>query len=403
MAFQALCLHWNSIGSPDICSKFVMQKRLTFTMTFAIRTVIALRCLRFGTNKQVYQSMSERTSVDSGPKSLADEESLRLMDTSGLLENEKIRTRINLINEEIKRCLLDEDGEPPILYETTRHLILAGGKRLRSLLLVLCAEAVGGSVVDALPFAVATEFVQTASLIHDDVVDEDNIRRGVETTHKKYGRKMAIIAGDLLVALAIKLIGERSTPELLTYVAAGGIRMCEGEAADLLLSQDKIQSYTTDAALEIIRMKTVSFMTAAAKVGAMLGKADKNQIEALIKYSENLGYSFQIRDDILDIVATQNGTGKTVLSDLRGSRSNYVLAHAVERCSSKQKEEFVRKLNDGDLEYALQRISESRSVEESIEVSRKFMLEAKEAIRGYEFANEELLLLLANFAMKRLF
>ncbi len=119
--------------------------------------------------------MSERPSIRTGPESPSDGDTLRLMDTSGLLENEKIRTRINLINEEIKRCLLDEDGEPALLYETTRHLILAGGKRLRSLLLTLCCEAVGGTVVDALPFAVATEFVQTASLIHDDVVDDDSM------------------------------------------------------------------------------------------------------------------------------------------------------------------------------------------------------------------------------------
>ncbi|MFX1606397.1 MAG: polyprenyl synthetase family protein, partial [Promethearchaeota archaeon] len=314
---------------------------------------------------------------------------------------EKIRTRINLINEEIKRCLLDEDGEPALLYETTRHLILAGGKRLRSLLLILCCEAVGGTVVNALPFAVATEFVQTASLIHDDVVDEDKVRRGVETTHKKYGRKMAIIAGDLLVALAIKLIGERSTPELLTYVAAGGIRMCEGEAADLLLSKNKVQSYTTDAALDIIRMKTVSFMTSAAKVGAMLGNANENQLEALIKYSEMLGYSFQIRDDILDIVATQNGTGKTVQSDLHGSHSNYVLAHAIENSSPKQKEEFVQKLNGGEIEFALERISECKSVEYSTAIAEEYMLKAKAAIRGFDFVNEELLLLLADFALNR--
>ncbi|OLS19675.1 MAG: Short chain isoprenyl diphosphate synthase, partial [Candidatus Thorarchaeota archaeon AB_25] len=297
---------------------------------------------------------------------------------------------------------LDEDGEPALLYETTRHLILAGGKRLRSLLLTLCCEAVGGTVVDALPFAVATEFVQTASLIHDDVIDEDSLRRGVETTHNKYGRKMAIIAGDLLVALAIKLIGERSTPELLTYVAAGGIRMCEGEAADLLMSKNKVQSYTTNAALDIIRMKTVSFMTSAAKVGAMLGNANENQLEALIKYSERLGYSFQIRDDILDIVATQNGTGKTVLSDLRGSRSNYVLAHAIENSTPKQKEEFVQILNEGDVDFALERISECKSIEHSTAIAKEFMLQAKAAIRGFDFVNEELLLLLADFAMKRL-
>ena len=346
--------------------------------------------------------MSERPSIRTGSEPIVEGETTRLMDTTSLLQNEKIRTRINLINEEIKRCLLDEDGEPALLYETTRHLILAGGKRLRSLLLTLCCEAVGGTVVDALPFAVATEFVQTASLIHDDVIDEDSLRRGVETTHNKYGRKMAIIAGDLLVALAIKLIGERSTPELLTYVAAGGIRMCEGEAADLLMSKNKVQSYTTNAALDIIRMKTVSFMTSAAKVGAMLGNANENQLEALIKYSERLGYSFQIRDDILDIVATQNGTGKTVLSDLRGSRSNYVLAHAIENSTPKQKEEFVQILNEGDVDFALERISECKSIEHSTAIAKEFMLQAKAAIRGFDFVNEELLLLLADFAMKRL-
>ncbi len=346
--------------------------------------------------------MSERPSVQTDPDSRTEDTS-KLLDTTGLFENEKIRTRINLINEEIKRCLLDEDGEPALLYETTRHLILAGGKRLRSLLLTLCCEAVGGTVVDALPFAVATEFVQTASLIHDDVVDEDNLRRGVETTHKKYGRKMAIIAGDLLVALAIKLIGERSKPELLTYVATGGIKMCEGEASDLLMSQNKIQSYTTEAALDIIRMKTVSFMTSAAKVGAMLGNANPTQFDSLIKYSEMLGFSFQIRDDILDIVATQNGTGKTVLSDLRGSRSNYVLAHAIENCSSKQKDEFVKKLDEGDTEFVLEQINQHKSVEHSTEIAKIYMEAAKDAIRGFEFANEELLILLADFAMKRLY
>jgi geranylgeranyl pyrophosphate synthase len=346
--------------------------------------------------------MSEQPSIRTGSEPIEEGETTRLMDTTGLLQNEKIRTRINLINEEIKRCLLDEDGEPALLYETTRHLILAGGKRLRSLLLTLCCEAVGGTVVDALPFAVATEFVQTASLIHDDVIDEDSLRRGVETTHNKYGRKMAIIAGDLLVALAIKLIGERSTPELLTYVAAGGIRMCEGEAADLLMSKNKVQSYTTNAALDIIRMKTVSFMTSAAKVGAMLGNASENQLEALIKYSEMLGFSFQIRDDILDIVATQNGTGKTVLSDLRGSHSNYVLAHAIESSTPEQREEFVHTLNGGEVDFALERISEHKSVEHSTSIAREYMLEAIAAIRGFDFVNEELLLLLAEFAMKRL-
>ena len=164
-----------------------------------------------------------------------------------------------------------------------------------------------------------------------------------------------------------------------------------------------VQDAATDAALDIIRMKTVSFMTSAAKVGALLGNADPTQLDALIKYSEMLGFSFQIRDDILDIVATQNGTGKTVLSDLRGSRSNFVLTHAIENSSSKQKDEFVQKLDEGDTEFALERIREHKSVERSTEIAKQYMLAAKDAIRGIEFVNEELLLLLADFAMKRLY
>ncbi|RDE15051.1 MAG: hypothetical protein C4K48_05075 [Candidatus Thorarchaeota archaeon] len=322
-------------------------------------------------------------------------------DSSGFLENEKIRTRINLINEEIKRCLLDEDGEPKQLYETVRHLILAGGKRLRSLLLILGCEAVGGTLVDALPFAVATEFIQTASLIHDDVIDEDDLRRGVETTHKKYGEKMAIISGDLLVGLAIKLIGERATPQLLTSVATAGIRMCEGEAADLLMSQNKAQTYTTKAALDIIRMKTVAFMTYAAKVGAILGKATEEQSELLMKYAEDLGFSFQIRDDILDIVATQNGTGETGLSDLNRNVSNFVLAHTIESSSPRKKKELIRKLDEGDVDFAFERIKEMKSIEYATETAKEFMEAAKDRIRGTNFSNGELLMLLADFAVKR--
>ncbi|MFW9982910.1 MAG: polyprenyl synthetase family protein, partial [Candidatus Thorarchaeota archaeon] len=144
---------------------------------------------------------------------------------SDILDSKELSYRIKLINEAIRKQLLDDDGEPPVLYETTRHLILAGGKRVRSLLLILCSEAVGGEFEETLPYAVATEFIQTASLIHDDIIDEDALRRGVKTTHEKYGRKMAIIAGDLLVAKAIKMIGEKSTPDLLTYVATGAISM----------------------------------------------------------------------------------------------------------------------------------------------------------------------------------
>ncbi|MHA2045747.1 MAG: polyprenyl synthetase family protein [Candidatus Thorarchaeota archaeon] len=347
--------------------------------------------------------MSERPFESNITKQLEDDagESQPVKD---ILDIQELEYRIKLINGAIREQLLDDDGEPPVLYETTRHLIMAGGKRVRSLLLILSSEAVGGSIEDALAYAVATEYIQTASLIHDDIIDDDALRRGVETTHEKYGRKMAIIAGDLLVAKAIKMIGEKSTPEILTYVATGAIRMCEGEAADLLMSTNgRKEVYTKKNYLDIVRMKTVSFMTSAAKVGATIGNAGSQQLEALIEYAENLGYAFQIRDDILDVIASKNGTGKSVLSDLKGSRCNYLLAHALEESTEEKRSRCIKLLDNGELYYALQLIDETHAVEYATLTTQQYIDTAKDAIRNQGFENEENLRLLANFVIKRLY
>ncbi|MFW9933118.1 MAG: polyprenyl synthetase family protein, partial [Candidatus Thorarchaeota archaeon] len=168
-----------------------------------------------------------------------------------LLQDEKVKRRLERINQEIE-SYLGTDGEPKILYDTAKHLLKAGGKRLRSLLVVLCCEAVEGDIEKALPYAVATEFAQTASLIHDDVIDEDALRRGVESAHEKFGHKMAILAGDLLVAQAVKMIGKYATADLMVQIAEGGIRMCEGEAADMLMQADNPEVMTKDNYLDMV-------------------------------------------------------------------------------------------------------------------------------------------------------
>lgn len=347
--------------------------------------------------------MSEKP-LESNGENHSEEEIDESSIVSDILDSKELGYRINLINKAIGNQLLEDDGEPPVLYETTRHLILAGGKRIRSLLLILCSEAVGGSVEDALPYAVATEFIQTASLIHDDIIDEDALRRGVKTTHEKYGRKMAIIAGDLLVAKAIKMIGEKSTPDLLTFVATGAISMCEGEAADLIMSTNsKREAYTKKNYLDIVRMKTVAFMTSAAKVGASIGNASQQQLEALITYAENLGYAFQIRDDILDVIASQNGTGKSVLSDLKGSRCNFLLAHALEVSTDEKRDRCLKLLDNNELYYALQLIDETHAVQYATLTTKQYIDDAKDAIRNQGFENEENLTLLADFVIKRLY
>ncbi|MFW9953881.1 MAG: polyprenyl synthetase family protein [Candidatus Thorarchaeota archaeon] len=319
-----------------------------------------------------------------------------------LSESLVIKERLRLIDDEIERALGSAEGEPKILYETAAHLLRAGGKRLRSLLVILSCEAVGGNAEDAIPFAVATEFAQTASLIHDDVIDEDSLRRGVQSTHEKFGQKMAILAGDLLVAQAIRMIGKHATPEIIIEVANGAIRMCEGEAADMQIQANNPEGMTKDSYLDMIEKKTVSFFRTATNMGATVGKGSPSQCKALKEYGENLGYAFQIRDDILNVISSKTITGKSVHSDLLSQRCSYALVHALDSCSEDERSECLRLLSQGDTAYALELIHKTNAIPYAIELAREYVAKSKLALVGQEFLNEPLLLQIADFVLQRL-
>ena len=318
-----------------------------------------------------------------------------------ILASKELHKRLAIIDEEIIRVFKAESGEPKILYDTALHLLQAGGKHVRSLLTALSCEAVGGSFNEALPFAVATEFVQTASLIHDDVIDEDEIRRGVESTHRKFGNRLAIIAGDLLVARAVKLVSEHATPELMNIVASAGVRMCEGEASDILMYIVASKKFDKKSYFEVVRKKTVSFMRAAARVGALIGKASDKQMEMLDAFGEQMGYAFQIRDDILDVIASENATGKSVLSDLRGNKTNYVVVHALESSSDEEVVQCIEALQQGEINLAMDLIRRSNSIEHASFLAFEYAAKAKEIIKNKGFLNEDLLCALADHAGDR--
>jgi geranylgeranyl pyrophosphate synthase len=313
----------------------------------------------------------------------------------------EMREKLDIIDSEVRRVFDERRTEPQYLYDTAAHLLHAGGKRVRSLLMMLACEAVGGGASDMLPYAVATEFMQTASLIHDDIIDDDDMRRGVESTHRKYGNRMAILAGDLLIGLAVKLVGEQGTPELLTMVAASGIRMVEGEAADMLTLADPRRITTKEEYFDIVGRKTGSFMESVARVGAILGEASTEQEEILAEYGELLGLAFQIRDDILDITSNRKHVGKSVLSDLRGNKPNYVLVHTLEVCADENAQLCLEALESGDIPRALEMINKVGAVEFSLGVAKDYAERAIDKVLGKDLENEELLVALASFAVER--
>jgi octaprenyl-diphosphate synthase len=319
-----------------------------------------------------------------------------------LLSDDSLQTRMTLIDQEMKMFLDKHRGEPSVLYDAAHHLLLAGGKRLRSLITLLCCEAVGGDVQKVLPFSLAMELLQTASLVHDDIIDEDLIRRGVETTHKKFGAKIAVLAGDLLIAQAVEIIGEQATPELLIHLGKGGIRMTEGEALDFLMCEDSPSSFNRQRYLKVIEHKTATFMREAARVGALVGEASEQHKQALTKYGEMLGFGFQIRDDILDVIASLQVAGKSVQSDLKGRRCNYPLVHALEVSSETERQTGIEALKEGNLAPVLQLIDETKAVHHATELAKTYVERAKSALETVDLVNGKLLNKVADFVLDRI-
>ena len=222
------------------------------------------------------------------------------------------------------------DGEAARLAEAMRYSLEAGGKRVRPVLCLLAAEAVGGRTEDALPGALALEYIHTYSLIHDDLpaMDDDDLRRGRPTNHKVYGEGHAILAGDGLLTEAFGVLAEgtddparRLEALALLAEAAGWRGMVGGQALDL--EGEKLEHYNLDHLRLIHRLKTGALLRASLEMGAVLGGAGPTERQALRAYGEAIGLAFQIQDDILDATATDADLGKRAGKDAGRGKITY--------------------------------------------------------------------------------
>jgi geranylgeranyl pyrophosphate synthase len=228
------------------------------------------------------------------------------------------------LTEEIDHTLrewIDERPIPENLRQAVRYVSLAGGKRLRPVLSLLCCQAVGAERGLALPAACAVELVHTFSLTHDDLpaMDDDDLRRGRPTLHKHTSEAMAVLAGDALLGQAFELIALRvESPglarELVVELARGTGDMISGQVWDTLPEFDESVPPRTRL-LTIHRHKTGALLRAACRMGALSGQASPHQLDAITRYSEACGLMFQIVDDLLDVTQTTSHLGKTAGKD----------------------------------------------------------------------------------------
>jgi geranylgeranyl diphosphate synthase type II len=253
--------------------------------------------------------------------------------------------RRQLVENHLTEELNVESALDKTLCESMRYSLMAGGKRLRPILLMAAADAVGAKGTDYLESACAIEMIHTYSLIHDDLpaMDDDDYRRGKLTNHKVYGAGMATLAGDALLTLAFEVMLRQSgaTPENILQVvremsvAAGPDGMVGGQALDLE-SEDKRISMET---LRRMHMgKTGALFRAAIRSGAILGGASAIELSALTEYADNFGLAFQITDDVLDVTGDEAVIGKPVGSDEKNHKSTYVTLTSLEKAKALAKE-----------------------------------------------------------------
>jgi len=234
---------------------------------------------------------------------------------------------------------------PVSIHEAMRYSLLAGGKRLRPVLVMAAAEAVGGNRHSILPFAIAAELIHTYTLIHDDLpaLDNDDLRRGKPTNHKVFGEAVAILAGDALLTQAFiimtRAVGmETVPPELIlraTHEMAGALGstgMIGGQVVDLESEGKKINPET----LEYIHIyKTGFLIRACIRCGGILGQATEEQVSSLSRFGSHIGLAFQIIDDILDVIGDQEKLGKDIGSDLNKDKATYPALYGLEESRSK--------------------------------------------------------------------
>jgi geranylgeranyl diphosphate synthase, type II len=255
--------------------------------------------------------------------------------------------RARAVDQSLERFLPAEARPPETIHKAMRYSVFAGGKRLRPVLVIAGAEAVGGRMDDVMPTACALELIHTYSLIHDDLpaMDNDDFRRGRPTSHKVFGEAMAILAGDGLLTHAFRLLADNWRPSMDGAVlrdvlvdvadAAGTDGMVGGQVADLEAEGRRIAPEMLDY---IHLHKTAALIRTSIRVGARLSGATADQLRALAVAGGDLGLAFQIVDDILDVTGTTEQLGKTAGKDQAQQKATYPALHGLEASRARAKD-----------------------------------------------------------------
>lgn len=255
-----------------------------------------------------------------------------------------------------------------LVNQVAEHIVSGGGKRLRPMLLLLAARALGHQGADAQQLAAVVEFIHTATLLHDDVVDESDLRRGRKTANAVFGNAASVLVGDFLYSRSFQLMVELERVEVMKILADTTNAIAEGEVLQLL----HIRNPDTDepAYLKVIERKTAVLFAAATRLGALLAGEDAAVQQKLHDYGMALGYAFQIADDVLDYSADESALGKHLGDDLAEGKATLPLIHAILHSGTETRERLRTIVQEGDVD-AMPEVLVAINATGGIDYSRK--------------------------------
>ncbi len=271
----------------------------------------------------------------------------------------------------------------PRIPEVTAHLVDAGGKRVRPMLTLAAARLCGYDGENHHKLAATVEFIHTATLLHDDVVDESGQRRGRPTANLLWDNKSSVLVGDYLFARSFQLMTATGSLKVLDILADAAATIAEGEVLQLTAAANL--STTEDIYLKVVRGKTAALFAAAAEVGGVIADVDEAQIEALRTYGDALGIAFQIADDLLDYGGDTSATGKNLGDDFRERKLTLPVIKALAKADEEERAFWQRTIEkgnqqDGDLDHALALIAKHGTMEATRAEALEWSSKAKAAL-----------------------
>jgi geranylgeranyl diphosphate synthase type I len=303
------------------------------------------------------------------------------------------------------------DGTPSQLYDAASHLIEHGGKRLRPYMVIKSCEILGGTAKQALPAAAAVEMIHNFTLVHDDIMDNDEMRHGVPTVHTKFGIPVGILAGDVLFSKAFEIISSGSNlPEkvnlaLVSKLAKACVDVCEGQILDISMAQSqKIPSESQY--IKMIEKKTSALFEVSCSMGAICANKKRKDVENLSSFGKNLGVAFQIVDDLIGIVGDPKITKKPVGNDIREGKKSLPILLAINKARGNNKEKILNAFGNAsvskkEMESVIKTIN-SMGIESIVrKKALQYSQAAKKSLSSYDGRAKKELLSLLEFVVER--